>query len=101
MITQARILACDQTDQGHFSDTPELDVEFWENAKWVEADKTPPLTIHPYWSILKLVGKDIRPALMRCWNPMFGQRKNQATHSLPVKEKAGRHEKRTYYDSLK
>ena len=28
-----------------FSDIPELDDGFWENAEWVEPDKTLPLTI--------------------------------------------------------
>lgn len=35
-----------------FSDIPELDTEFWENAEWVEADKTLPLTIRVKESVL-------------------------------------------------
>lgn len=36
-----------------FSDIPELDTEFWQNAKWVEADKTLPLTIRVKESVLE------------------------------------------------
>ena len=36
-----------------FSDIPELDAEFWENAEWVEADKTLPLTIRVKESVLE------------------------------------------------
>jgi len=35
-----------------FSDIPELDAEFWENAEWVEPDKTLPLTIRVKESVL-------------------------------------------------
>ena len=35
-----------------FSDIPELDEEFWENAEWVEPDKTLPLTIRVKESVL-------------------------------------------------
>ncbi len=36
-----------------FSDIPELDDEFWENAEWVEPDKTLPLTIRVKESVLE------------------------------------------------
>ncbi len=36
-----------------FSDIPELDEEFWENAEWVEPDKTLPLTIRVKESVLE------------------------------------------------
>lgn len=35
-----------------FSDIPELDDGFWENAEWVEPDKTLPLTIRVKKSVL-------------------------------------------------
>jgi uncharacterized protein (DUF4415 family) len=35
-----------------YSDIPELDDEFWQNAEWVEADKTLPLTIRVKESVL-------------------------------------------------
>ncbi|MCA9473150.1 MAG: BrnA antitoxin family protein [Nitrospirales bacterium] len=39
-------------DKIDFSDIPELDEEFWENAEWVEPDKTQPLTIRVKESVL-------------------------------------------------
>ncbi len=36
-----------------FSDIPELDTEFWDNAEWVEPDKTHPLTIRVKESVLE------------------------------------------------
>lgn len=35
-----------------YSDIPELDEAFWENAEWVEPDKTLPLTIRVKESVL-------------------------------------------------
>ncbi len=35
-----------------FSDIPELDEDFWENAEWIEPDKTQPLTIRVKASVL-------------------------------------------------
>ena len=35
-----------------YSDIPELDAEFWENAEWVEPDKTQSLTIRVKESVL-------------------------------------------------
>ncbi len=35
-----------------FNDIPELDDEFWENAEWVEPDKTQHLTIRVRKSVL-------------------------------------------------
>lgn len=39
-------------DEIDFSDIPELDNEFWENAEWVEPDKTQHLTIRVKQSVL-------------------------------------------------
>lgn len=39
-------------DEIDFGDIPELDNEFWENAEWVEPDKTQHLTIRVKQSVL-------------------------------------------------
>ena len=36
-----------------FSDIPELDEEFWQNAEWVEPDKTQHLTLRVKESVLE------------------------------------------------
>ena len=36
-----------------FSDIPELDAEFWEQAEWIDPDKTQPLTIRVKESVLE------------------------------------------------
>lgn len=73
-----------------FSDIPELDAEFWENAEWVEPNKTLPLTIRVKESVLeyfKAGGKGYQTRINAVLESYVRAKKDQTRHSLSIGKK--------------
>lgn len=73
-----------------FSDIPELDAEFWENAEWVEPNKTLPLTIRVKESVLeyfKAGGKGYQTRINAVLESYVRAKKDQTRHGLSIGKK--------------
>ncbi len=73
-----------------FSDIPELDAEFWENAEWVEPNKTLPLTIRVKESVLeyfKAGGKGYQTRINAVLESYVRAKKDQTVQGLSVGKK--------------